>query len=240
MNKSLVLTAICVALLGGCVTTPPPSPYRFPDPSDPAAPQASARPLRPNLLATTKVYLDPSLGQEAQKMEHGNMQGMGGMQGMDHSQMKGMEKMDHSNMPGMEAQQQPAPTAAQQSGAMQGMDHSKMPGMTSQPLQNKEALENEMKKTSDEMKKVSDQLKKKSDAAKPADKSQQQPSPSPQPDHGQMQHQGMSPAPADQPQGNVVYTCVMHPEVKSDKPGNCPICGMTLVKKSSAPEGAKP
>jgi hypothetical protein len=25
------------------------------------------------------------------------------------------------------------------------------------------------------------------------------------------------------------YTCPMHPEVKSDKPGACPICGMALV-----------
>jgi hypothetical protein len=27
------------------------------------------------------------------------------------------------------------------------------------------------------------------------------------------------------------YTCPMHPEVKSDKPGKCPKCGMELVKK---------
>lgn len=26
------------------------------------------------------------------------------------------------------------------------------------------------------------------------------------------------------------YTCPMHPEVKSDKPGNCPKCGMALEK----------
>ena len=29
----------------------------------------------------------------------------------------------------------------------------------------------------------------------------------------------------------VVYTCKMHPEVISDKPGKCPKCGMDLVKK---------
>ena len=30
----------------------------------------------------------------------------------------------------------------------------------------------------------------------------------------------------------VIYTCVMHPQVQKDKPGNCPICGMVLVKKT--------
>ena len=36
-------------------------------------------------------------------------------------------------------------------------------------------------------------------------------------------------------QDGVVYTCSMDPQVMSDKPGNCPICGMTLtpVKKSA-------
>jgi hypothetical protein len=29
----------------------------------------------------------------------------------------------------------------------------------------------------------------------------------------------------------VQYTCPMHPEVVSDKPGNCPKCGMALVEK---------
>ncbi len=27
------------------------------------------------------------------------------------------------------------------------------------------------------------------------------------------------------------YTCPMHPEVKQDKPGKCPKCGMALVEK---------
>jgi hypothetical protein len=29
---------------------------------------------------------------------------------------------------------------------------------------------------------------------------------------------------------HVYYTCEMHPEVQSDKPGNCPKCGMELIK----------
>ena len=36
-------------------------------------------------------------------------------------------------------------------------------------------------------------------------------------------------------QGNaVMYTCPMHPEVQTGKPGNCPKCGMKLVLKSVA------
>ncbi|KIC89230.1 multicopper oxidase domain-containing protein [Flavihumibacter sp. ZG627] len=37
---------------------------------------------------------------------------------------------------------------------------------------------------------------------------------------------------AQKAETQVVYTCPMHPEVKMTKPGNCPKCGMTLVKKS--------
>jgi Cu(I)/Ag(I) efflux system membrane fusion protein len=38
---------------------------------------------------------------------------------------------------------------------------------------------------------------------------------------------------------DVRYTCPMHPQIMEDHPGSCPICGMTLVKKSGqASEGA--
>jgi hypothetical protein len=36
----------------------------------------------------------------------------------------------------------------------------------------------------------------------------------------------------------VQYTCPMHHEVLSDKPGKCPKCGMTLVKKEPAKKKA--
>ena len=38
----------------------------------------------------------------------------------------------------------------------------------------------------------------------------------------------------DLKEGAVVYTCSMHPEVISDKPGKCPKCDMTLVKKKGS------
>ena len=33
---------------------------------------------------------------------------------------------------------------------------------------------------------------------------------------------------------SIIYTCTMHPEIISDKPGKCPKCGMELVQKNSS------
>jgi Cu+-exporting ATPase len=48
-----------------------------------------------------------------------------------------------------------------------------------------------------------------------------------------------APVPAKQegkPQGKVIYTCPMHPEIEQDHPGPCPKCGMALELKTVAPE----
>jgi rRNA maturation endonuclease Nob1 len=33
-------------------------------------------------------------------------------------------------------------------------------------------------------------------------------------------------------EAGVYYTCPMHPDIKKDEPGQCPICGMDLVRKT--------
>jgi Cu(I)/Ag(I) efflux system membrane fusion protein len=40
------------------------------------------------------------------------------------------------------------------------------------------------------------------------------------------------------PAGQVYYTCPMHPQVRQDQPGNCPICGMKLARREDQPAGA--
>ena len=56
-------------------------------------------------------------------------------------------------------------------------------------------------------------------------------------DHSKMD--GMEPAKSPvgglpSPAAASIYTCVMHPEVQQATPGNCPKCGMTLIKKEKA------
>ena len=38
--------------------------------------------------------------------------------------------------------------------------------------------------------------------------------------------------------GTEVWTCSMHPHIKTDKPGKCPICAMELIPLSSMKSGA--
>ncbi len=38
----------------------------------------------------------------------------------------------------------------------------------------------------------------------------------------------------EQAENKVEYTCPMHPEVIQNKPGDCPKCGMELVKKEAS------
>ena len=67
---------------------------------------------------------------------------------------------------------------------------------------------------------------------------EQPPSPAATGEHGH-DHGGTAPSdkgkePAETKPGKqdaTVYTCPMHPEVTSDKPGKCPKCGMKLVPK---------
>ena len=44
-----------------------------------------------------------------------------------------------------------------------------------------------------------------------------------------------APAPA-----GTIYTCPMHPEIESDVPGDCPICGMALEPKDASDVGPNP
>jgi Cu+-exporting ATPase len=48
-----------------------------------------------------------------------------------------------------------------------------------------------------------------------------------------------SPPPPSSSTSGIVYTCPMHPQIRRNEPGNCPICGMTLEPLVSTPEGGE-
>src|SRR5438876_5325997 len=92
-----------------------------------------------------------------------------------------------------------------QHGGIQGMQHEGMKMEGHEGMQPGAVAQPEKKAVADKMKKTSDEMKKTSDAMK-------------------QKSDEMKP-------GATTYTCPMHPQIKSDKPGKSPICGMTLVKK---------
>ncbi len=51
------------------------------------------------------------------------------------------------------------------------------------------------------------------------------------PDHPQSLDEHIEQAHTDE-EGNVIYTCSMHPSIRENEPGNCPICGMELIPVS--------
>lgn len=54
---------------------------------------------------------------------------------------------------------------------------------------------------------------------------------------GMAEHAGMKHEEASSDhQAKTLYTCPMHPDVRSDKPGTCPKCGMTLRLKAQTHE----
>ncbi len=90
---------------------------------------------------------------------------------------------------------------------MPGMQHGGMKMEGRSEMRQPNDAESEKKAVADEMKKTADEMKATSDALK------------------QKSEEMKTVA--------EIYTCRMHPQVRSDKPGKCPICGMQLVKKKA-------
>ena len=57
--------------------------------------------------------------------------------------------------------------------------------------------------------------------------------------HAAHDHKGHDQKPASEGQASGKYTCPMHPEVQSDKPGSCPKCGMALELSRPAAQKQK-
>src|SRR6188768_2082169 len=58
--------------------------------------------------------------------------------------------------------------------------------------------------------------------------------------HDHHQHAASAPLAATHEEG-AIWTCPMHPQIRRDAPGNCPICGMALEPlEPSLEEGANP
>ncbi|MCY1024005.1 heavy metal-binding domain-containing protein [Pyxidicoccus sp. MSG2] len=62
------------------------------------------------------------------------------------------------------------------------------------------------------------------------------PAPANEPQGAGYAHHGASSSASAPDAGAAVYTCPMHPEVRSSKPGTCPKCGMKLVPEKPSSE----
>ncbi|WP_406565619.1 heavy metal-binding domain-containing protein [Halomonas jincaotanensis] len=47
-------------------------------------------------------------------------------------------------------------------------------------------------------------------------------------------------SPADPAPPGSIYTCPMHPEVRQEGPGNCPVCGMALEPETVSADTGDP
>ncbi len=189
----LLFAFLSLFVLNGCATNFEPAPLL---PEHPASVLAQEAPRSETRRLIASDALTRKSKEQLSRDEVPNPDFQGGGRSHDMGDMKGM---DHSKMPGMEMNKPPADAPSTKPVATPIPDASPA---------NKEAVETEMKKTSDEMKNTSDELK---DEAKHA---------------GTKAKESAQSLPAQ-----IIYTCVMHPEVQQLAPGKCPKCGMTLVKK---------
>jgi uncharacterized protein involved in copper resistance len=192
----------------------------------------------------------------------GMRSGQQSMAGMDHTNMPGMQQAgtqrDQQSMAGMDhsAMQHGGTPIGQQ--PMAGMDHSNMPGMQHTAAQSQRVASPPV--TSSEIARLQpyatlapDRLDMPSAVSvSEANKSARnipdgdirhivpgqdvENPPTPQSAVWNSTPQASAPAHGAhslaQPSAATIYTCSMHPEVTSTKPGTCPKCGMTLVKKN--------
>ena len=186
---------------------------------------------RPAMDHSTMAGMDPSPtgSMDHSTMDHSTMTGTGHskMTAADHSQMAGMDRSttttDHSSMAGMDhSGAQPGSMAGVSDSAMQGMHH----GAPSAAV----AVVTAAPRSSAEIGRVDPAATLRPDAFDaPAAASVAEAAKA----AGGGSHAGHAMHSTDEA---VVYTCPMHPDVKSATPGQCPKCGMTLVKTTAGKE----